>query len=214
STSWSRSTRSRYAASRTASFMVLAACRLSRACSSTRWPVCRSWTEIPIACAWAARISASACSRLLIADLEPVVPGVDPGRVAARPLHLHRVPPDLVHPPRLHVVLHLRLAHHPPAAPLLHAFGAGAARPQPAGRESGLPAVVPANEQVAVDVEGQGDRLRLRLLGLDLVEEAHGGGLVCISYHAPVVEVLRRSRPALRAAHPAPDLGAALRPDG
>src|SRR5712671_2281157 len=153
--------------------MVLAACRLSRARSSTRCPLSRSWTETEMVCACAARISASACSRLLIADLQQVVPGVDPGRVPVRPLHLHRVPPHLVHPPRLHVGLHLGLAHHPAAAPLLDALGARTLRPQPPGRELRLPPVVPADEQVALVVEGQGGRLGLRLLRLDLVEQAH-----------------------------------------
>src|SRR5258705_343312 len=174
---WSRSTRKRYAANRTASFMVLAACRLSPACNSTRWPASRFRTEIPIACVCAARISASACSRLLIADLEQVLPGVDPGRVTVGPLHLHRVPPHLVHAPRLHVALHLPLAHHALAAPLLYALRAAAVRPQPPGREPGLPAVGPADQQVAVVVECQGDRLGLRLFRLDLVEDAHGGVL-------------------------------------
>src|SRR6267142_1399978 len=171
---WSRSMRKRYAANRTASFMVLAACRLSPACNSTRWPASRFRTEIPIACVCAARISASACSRLLIADLEQVLPGVDPGRVAVGPLHLHRVAADLVHAPRLHVGLDLLLAHHAPAAPLLDALRTGAARAQPARREPGLPAVVPADEQVAVVVEGESGRLGLWLFRLDLVEKAHG----------------------------------------
>src|SRR4051812_47365265 len=102
----------------------------------------------------AARISASACSRLLISDLEQVVPGVDAGGVAVGPLDLDRIPADLVHAPRLHVLLHLPLAHHAAAAPFLDAFGARAAGAQPPGRELRLAPIVPADEQVGVVVQG------------------------------------------------------------
>src|SRR2546427_755388 len=112
----------------------------------------------------------SACSRLLIAQLEQVIPGEDAGGVPVGPLDLHRVAPHLVHALRLHVCLHLRLAHRAPAAPFLDAPGAGAVRAQPPGRELRLPPVVPADEQVALAVEGQVRGLGLRLFWLELVE--------------------------------------------
>src|SRR6267143_3535672 len=121
-------------------------------------------------CALPAAISASACSRLLIAQLEQVIPRVDAGRVTVGPLDLHRVAPHLIHALCPHAVLHLRLAHRAPAAPFLDAPGAGAVRAQPPGRELRLPPVVPANEQVALAVEGQVRGLGLWLPWLELVE--------------------------------------------
>src|SRR3989475_4214254 len=87
-----------------------------------------------------------AVSTLLFAQLQQVIPGVDSGRVPVGPLRLHRVPPDLVHPLRSELALDLRLPHHAPAAPLLHALRARASRAQPARRELRVPAVVPADE--------------------------------------------------------------------
>src|SRR3954469_2908904 len=93
----------------------------------------------------AARISASACSRLLISDLEQVVPGVDAGGVAVGPLDLDRVAADLVAAPWVYALPPLPLAHHAAAAPFLDAFGARAAGAQPPGRELRLAPIVPAD---------------------------------------------------------------------
>src|SRR5437870_5068722 len=93
--------------------------------------------------------------------------------MAVAPLDLDGIAADLVHPLRLHVGLHLALAHHPLAAPLLDALRARTARAQPARRELRLLAVVPAHQQRALVVEGQVAGLGLRRLRLDLVEQAH-----------------------------------------
>src|SRR5260370_6564823 len=63
------------------------------------------------------------------AQLEQIIPGVDAGGWAVVPVVLHRVAADLVHPARLHVLFHLRIADDALAAPLLDALRAGAARP-------------------------------------------------------------------------------------
>src|SRR4051812_36816618 len=152
----------------------------------------------------------------LVADLQEIIPGVDPGGVAVAPLHLHRVAAHLVHPLRLHAVLHLRLADDAAAAPLLDALRAGAACAEPLGREPGFAPVVPADEQVAVGVERQVGRFRLRLSRLQVIEESHASvlaHLVC-SGDARARGVLRSSRLALRDAHPPSRLGGALREDG
>src|SRR5207249_2654999 len=82
-----------------------------------------------------------------------------------------------LHSPRAHVLLDLFLADHAPAAPLFDTFRAGAAGAQPAGRELRFLAVVPAHEEVAIVVEGEIARLGLRLVRLELVEEAHGSSI-------------------------------------
>src|SRR4051812_33864837 len=145
----------------------------------------------------AARISASACSRaaLLVIqcsaavrlrpavgravglppELAQVVPGVDAGGVPVAPLDLHRIAAHLVHALGPDLRLHLLVAHHALAAPLLDALRAGTARAQPSGRELRLPPVVPTDEQVALRIEGEVGWLGLRRLRLELVEEAHGG---------------------------------------
>src|SRR5438445_263798 len=125
-----------------------------------------------------------------------VVPGVDPGGVAIAPLDLHRIAAHLVHALRLHVLLHLLFPHHALAAPLLHALRARASRAQPARRELRVPAVVPADEQVAVGVERQIGGLRLRRLRFDLVEQAHAQGSTASGIHRPCSARRSCSRPS------------------
>src|SRR5919204_4364140 len=95
------------------------------------------------------------CSGVLLAELQQVLPRIDPRGVPIAPLNLHRIPPDLMHPLRPHILLHLLLAHDAPPAPLLHALRARTPRPQPPRRKLRLPPVVPSDEQVALVVERQ-----------------------------------------------------------
>src|SRR5438477_352937 len=135
-------------------------------------------------------------STLFFPQLQQVVPGVDPGGVAIAPLDLHRIAAHLVHALRLHVLLHLLFPHHALAAPLLHALRARASRAQPARRELRVPAVVPADEQVAVGVERQIGGLRLRRLRFDLVEQAHAQGSTASGIHRPCSARRSCSRPS------------------
>src|SRR5438105_9606059 len=137
-----------------------------------------------------------AVSGLLFAQLQQVLPRVDPRRVPIAPLDLHRISPDLVHPLRPDLALDLRLPHHAPPAPLLHALRARASRAQPARRELRVPAVVPADEQVAVGVERQIGGLRLRRLRFDLVEQAHAQGSTASGIHRPCSARRSCSRPS------------------
>src|SRR5207237_7292418 len=70
-------------------------------------------------------------SALRGAQLQQVIPRIDPGGVAIAPLDLHRIASHLGHALRLHLLLHLLIPHHPPPAPLLDALRARASRAQP-----------------------------------------------------------------------------------
>src|SRR5437868_12414810 len=168
-----------WAAIRTATLNVLAACTRSSARANASAPVSRSTTAtLTRAGAYDAAALARASVRrsssgLLLPHLEEVLPGIHAGVVPVAPVDAHGVAADGLQVVRPHVGADLRLTDGTLAAPLVHAPRAGAARAQPLRREPALGPIVPAHHHPALRRDGDVARPHRRHVWLDLVEKSH-----------------------------------------